>query len=85
MLFTAEELEEMRLADEEIERDFGPTPEELALSRARDREAAVENMPYAKRKRAEYQRAWYTENKDEVAAYQRAYREARRDMKEERE
>lgn len=67
MPFTAAELEEMRLAAEEIERDFVLTREDLALSRARDREAVLETLPNDKRKIADNQRAYY---------------EARRDMKE---
>lgn len=84
MPFTAAELEEMRLADEEIERDFTLTREDLALSRARDREAVMANLPADKRKKAAQRRAYYEANKDKVADYQRAYREARRDGKENR-
>lgn len=84
MPFTAAELEEMRLADEEIERDFALTPEDLALSRARDREAVLETLPNDKRKIADNHRAYREANRAKIADYQRAYREARRDGKENR-
>lgn len=38
-LFTPEELEELRRADEELEADFRQTPEEIRESRQRDRQA----------------------------------------------
>lgn len=41
MKFTPEEIEEMRRADEEIERDFRWTSDELAASRSRDAEAIL--------------------------------------------
>lgn len=44
MTWTAEELEEMRQADEEIERDFALTQEDLVRSRAMDREAVLQRM-----------------------------------------
>lgn len=44
MMFTKEELREMRLADEEIEAGFRLTTEDLALSRRLDRQAELDQM-----------------------------------------
>lgn len=93
MGFTAQELEEMRRADEEIEREFRLTNEELQASRLRDREYAFEALPFEKRlvaatqkayreanreKVAATKKAYYEANREKVAAYQKAYREANR-------
>ena len=93
-LFTPEELEEMRRADEEIEREFRWTPEELAASYERDRGAALDRKDKKARrlaerqkayreanreKVAEYQKAYYEANREKVAEYQKAYREANRE------
>ena len=94
MPFTAQELEEMRLADEEIEREFCQTQEEIEASRRRDRRAKFEALPIEKRKAAASQKAyreanrekvaatqkaWYEANREKVAATQKAYREASRE------
>ena len=79
MGFTKEELEEMRRADEEIERSFALTPEDLRRGRELDRAARLEALPHDKRKVAEYQRAYYEANREKVAEYKRAYREANRE------
>ena len=78
MTWTAEELEEMRQADEEIERDFALTQEDLVRSRAMDREAALQRMDNRAASIAAKNRAWYAANRDKVAAKNRAYREANR-------
>ena len=78
-IFTAAELEELRRADAEIDAEFVQTAEEIAESRARDRDARLAALPDAKRKRAERQRAYYEANRDKVAERKRAYREANRD------
>ena len=79
MPFTAAELEEMRRADEEIERNFRWTQEELEESRLRDRAAVFEALPPDKRRRAAAQKAYREANRDKVAAAQKAYYEANRD------
>ena len=56
MPFTAQELEEIRLADEEIEREFCQTQEEIEASRRRDRRAKFEALPIEKRKAAASQK-----------------------------
>lgn len=79
MPFTAQELEEIRLADEEIEREFCQTQEEIEASRRRDRRAKFETLPIEKRKAAAYQKAWHEANREKVAASKKAYREANRE------
>ena len=78
MPFTAAEWEEMRRADEEIEREFRLTNDDLIREREMAREIALERMPPEKRRIAEYQRAYYEANRDSIAEYQRAYYEANR-------
>ena len=77
MPFTAAELEEMRRADEEIERDFRWTQEELEASRRRDRAAVFAALPPEKQRNAAYQKAYYEANRDKVAAAQRWIHDAR--------
>ena len=79
MPFTAAELEEMRRADEEIERDFRWTQEELEASRRRDRAAVFAALPPEKQRNAAARKAYYEANRDKVAAAKKAYREANRD------
>lgn len=79
MPFTAEELEEMRRADEEIEQEFHLTNDDLIWEREMEREIALERMSPEKRRIAKYQRAYYEANRDSIAEKQRAYREANRD------
>ena len=79
MPFTAQELEGMRLADEEIEREFCQTQEEIEASRRRDRRAKFEALPIEKRKVAASQKAYREANREKVAASQKAYREANRE------
>lgn len=78
MPFTAQELEEMRLADEEIEREFCQTQEEIEASRRRDRRAKFEALPIGKRKAAASQKAWYEANREKVAASQKWIADARK-------
>lgn len=77
--FTAEELAVMRLADEEIEREFRWTNEELEASRKRDRESTLDQKDFAAQKVAAQQKAWYEANREKVAAQKKAYREANRE------
>lgn len=88
-LFTAEELEELRRVDEEIDADFCQTQEEIKESRRRDKTAALDKKDNRGRKIAERNAAYYEANKDKIAernaawmrknrekwnAYQREYR-----------
>ena len=79
MKFTPEEIEAMHRADEEIERDFRWTNDELAASRRRDAEATLLRKDTRDRSIAEKQRAYREANKDSIAEKQRAYREANKD------
>ena len=78
-LFTKEELAAMAAADEEIDREFQLTNEELRASRARDRAAVLAAMEPEKRKTAEANRAYREANRDKIAEAGRAYRAANRD------
>ena len=77
--FTAEELAAMRLADEEIEREFRWTNEELEASRKRDRESTLDQKDFAAQKLAAQQKAYREANREKVAAQQKAYYEANRE------
>ena len=80
-LFTEEELEELRRADEEIDEDFSLTEEDLIRSRQLDREAKMDKLDNRGRKIAEYQAAYYEANKDKIREYKRAYYLKRREEK----
>lgn len=77
MKFTPEEIEEMRLADEEIERDFRWTNDELAASRRRDADIFLSRKSKRDRSIAEKQRAYYEANKDSIAEKQQWIRHKR--------
>nr|DAG38911.1 MAG TPA: hypothetical protein [Caudoviricetes sp.] len=66
-LFTPAELEELRRADEAIERGFRWTNEELAESRERDRESVLDQMDGKSRRLAERQKAYREANREKVA------------------
>ena len=78
-LFTPEELEEMRRADEEIEADFRLTNEDIRRSRELDKSVHFERKDRKQKKIAENQRAYYEANREKIAENQRAYREANRE------
>ena len=70
-LFTPEELEEMRRADEEIEEGFFVTNEELAASRERDRRHKFNELDARGQKVAETQRRYREANREKVAETKR--------------
>ena len=72
-LFTAEELEELRLADAELDEKFVQTQEERILSRKRDRDAKIQALDPDKRKIAENQRAYREANREKYNEYMRNY------------
>lgn len=78
-LFTPEELEELRRADQEIEENFQITQEEINQSRKRDREFDLESLDHHQRKIAAYQAAYREANREKINAHQREYRRRRRD------
>lgn len=77
-LFTPEELEELRRADEELGADFRQTQEEIEESRKRDRRVSFERKDNRGRKIAAQKAAYREANKEKIADYQAAYREANR-------
>ena len=79
MGFTKEELEAMRLADEEIERDFRWTNEELEASRERDRVSIFDRKDVAAQKVAARKKAWYEANWEKVSTQQKAWYETNRE------
>ena len=74
MMWTKEELEEMRLADAEIEEEFRETPEEIRMSRDLDRESRLSRLDNRGRKIAEKKRAYREANKDQIAEKRREKR-----------
>ena len=78
-MFTREELEEMRRADEEIEASFRLSPEDLTRSRRLDRVAVLDGLDGIARQKAAYQKAYREANREKVAARNKAYREANRE------
>ena len=78
-LFTPEELEELRIADLELDESFRQTQEEREASRKRDRDFALDNMDRKSRKIAENKRAYREANREKIAENQRAYYEANRE------
>lgn len=83
-LFTAAELEELRRADAKIDAEFVQTAEEIAESRARDREAQLAAMDNKKRRNAEYGRAYREENRDAIQAKRQKKYAANREKMQER-
>ena len=83
MPFTAEELEAMRLADEEIEREFEESYSaqyaDAEISKWLDDLAVNDALDRKQLHNKRYRRAYYEAHKDEIAAYQRAYYEAHKD------
>ena len=76
--FTAEELAAMRLADEEIERDFRWTNEELEASSKRDRESTLDQKDFAAQKVAAQKKAYREANREKInEKRRRKYREKR--------
>ena len=83
MPFTAEELEAMRIADEEIEREFEESCSaqyaDAEISKWLDDLAVNDALDHKQIHNKRRRRAYREAHRDEVAAYQRAYREAHRD------
>ena len=74
MMFTPEELEELRRADAEIDENFRLTNEEMQASRKRDRESVVDRKDHRGKKIPAQQAAWFQKNREKWNAYQREYR-----------
>ena len=80
-LFTQEELEELRRADEELDSGFVQSQEEIEESRMRDRMSRLSNLDNKGRKIAESQKAYREANREKYNAYMRSYLAARRAKK----
>ena len=78
-MFTPEELAEMAAADAEIEAEFRLTQEDLDRSYKLDREAKFQALPEEKQKVAAQQKAYREANREKVAAQKKAYYEANRE------
>ena len=83
MPFTTEELEAMRLADAEIEREFEESCSaqyaDAEISKWLDELAINDRLDHKQLHNKRHQRAYYEAHKDEIAASRRAYREAHKD------
>ena len=79
MMFTPEELEELRRADAEIDENFRLTNEEIQASRKRDRESVVDRKDHRGKKIAAQQAAYREANKEKIAAQQAAWKKENRE------
>ena len=79
MMFTPEELEELRRADAEIDENFRITNEEIQASRKRDRESVVDRKDRRGKKIAAQQAAYREANKEKIAAQQAAWKKENRE------
>lgn len=83
MPFTPEELEAMRLADEEIEREFEESYSaqyaDAEISKWLDDLAVNDALDHKQLHNKRRRRAYREAHKDEIADYQRAYYEAHKD------
>ncbi len=73
-IFTDAELKAMRLADEEIEREFRLSPEDLERSRRMDKQAKLDRLDNKGKKIAAQKAAYREANREKWNAYQREYR-----------
>ena len=78
-LFTPEELEELRKADAELDKQFVQTQEEINESRKRDKAFLLDRLDRKSKKIAENKRAYREANREKIAENQRAYYEANRE------
>lgn len=72
MMFTPEELEELRRSDAEIDEGFTLTQEDLNFSRNLDREAKLDKLDNHGRKIAAQRAAYREANREKIAAQQAA-------------
>ena len=80
-LFTDEELKAMRLADEEIERNFSLSAEDWQRSKRLDRQARTDRLDNKGRRIAAQKAAYREANREKIAAQQAAYYEANREKR----
>ena len=79
MMFTPEELEELRRADAEIDENFRLTNEEIQASRKRDRESVVDRKDNHGKKIDAYQAAYREANREKIAAQKAAWKKENRE------
>ena len=79
MPFTAEELEAMRIADEEIDREYEVSSTDTEISKWLDELAINDRLDHKQLHNKRYQRAYREEHKDKIAAQRRAYYEEHKD------
>ena len=83
MAFTPEELEAMRLADEEIDREFEENcvidRADRALSASLDELAFLESLDHKAAATRNAKKKWYAEHREEILAKQAAYRAEHRE------
>ena len=77
-LFTPEELEELRKADELLDEEFCQTQEEIIASRKRDKQAKLDQLDHKSKKIAENKRAYYEANREKHNEYMRNYMRQKR-------
>lgn len=80
-LFTEQELEELRRADEELDENYTLSMEDMALSRKLDREAKFDRLDNKGKKIAAQQAAYREANREKHNAYMREYMRKRREAK----
>ena len=80
-LFTEQELEELRRADEELDENFTLSVEDMALSRSLDRAAKIDRLDNKGKKIAAQKAAYYEANREKHNAYMREYQRKRRAAK----
>lgn len=78
-MFTPEELEELRRADEELDKEFRVTQEDLDFSRRMDKQAGLDKKDNRGRRIAAQRAAYREANREKIADYQAAYYEANRE------
>lgn len=74
-LFTKEELEELRRFDEQVERDYEITLQEIAAGDLRDSQA----RGIAKARESERHKAYYVANREKIKAKQNKYYQDHKD------
>ena len=79
MGFTKEELEAMRLADEEIDREFSLSVDDIAAYNELDRAALYDRKGEKERELTAQLKAYREANKDNIAAQRKVYYEANRE------
>ena len=85
MAFTSEELEAIRLADEEIDREIGDryvaTQVDHEISKWLDELAYLDSLDNAAARKFKSQKAYRAEHKEAIAAKQAAYRARNREKR----